>query len=241
MAEVDRRVELLSVVARLAAYSEYVNNQFKSYAADVDAFFANYRNHPVVEYASKLRSERGVSYDAVMSMAVHLDPPPKLTQRVTFTEKAPDPRWGKEAAERFADLLRRFYSDANRERFFQAHEAMYKTAAARFQLVLNKVDFDWYRRFYGELPVGTFNLYVGLLNGGGNYGPKVVHTDGTEDLYAIIGTSQTDSAGLPVYGEEVLSLIIHEYNHSFINHLLFENDQQLNAAGEKVSTPSPIR
>jgi hypothetical protein len=38
-AKVDRRVELLSIVARLAEYDEYVNNNFKIYAADVD----NYR------------------------------------------------------------------------------------------------------------------------------------------------------------------------------------------------------
>jgi hypothetical protein len=99
------------------------------------------------------------------------------------------------------------------------------------------VDFDWYRRFYGELPKGSFSLYIGLLNGGGNYGPRVVHPDGTEDLCAVIGTWQVDGTGQPVFGDETLPTIIHEYNHSFINHFVYANEEQLRLAGEKVFMP----
>jgi Domain of unknown function (DUF4932) len=236
-AKVDKRVELMSIIARLAGYGEYVNNQFKLYANDVDTYFEKYRQHPAVQFASKIRESNQIGFDAVMALAVHLNPPPALTPRVAFTDQVPDPRWGKSTALEFVKLLQQFYKDADCERFFQAHADLYRTAELRFQQLTSKVDFEWYRKFYGDVPKGSFNLYIGLLNGGGNYGPKVAHPDGTEDLYAIIGTWKVDQSGMPIYGDENLSTIIHEYNHSFINHLVFEHEQELRAAGEQVFRP----
>ena len=236
-AKVDLRVELMSIVARLAEYEEYSGSDFKLYVEDVNRHFANYKQHPAIEFARKIRKSNGVGFDAVMKMAVHLDPPPALTPRIPFTTEVPDQRWGREQAEEFVKLLQQFYKDAGCEAFFQAHASLYRTAEGRFQQVLSKVDFGWYKQFYGEVPQGSFNLYIGLLNGGGNYGPKVVHPDGKEDLYAILGTWQTDKEGLPLYDDKFLSTIIHEYNHSFINHLVYAREAQLRAAGEKVHPP----
>ncbi|MEW6128960.1 MAG: DUF4932 domain-containing protein [Acidobacteriota bacterium] len=235
--KVDRRVELLSIVARLAEFEEYSGNDFKLYVDEVNRHFAKYKQHAVVQQMLKVRQQNGVGFDAVMNMAVHLSPPPELAPRVAFTDKIPDRRWGKADAEEFTRLLRQFYKDADCENFFKAHSELYNTAEQRFQQLLNKVDFDWYKRFYGEVPGGTFNLYIGLLNGGGNYGPKVVHPKGEEDLYAIIGTWQMDKEGMPLYNERLLSTIIHEFNHSFINHLVYANEAALKNAGEKIYPP----
>lgn len=84
-AMVDERVEMMSMVTRLAGYQEYSGNDFQSYISDVNRHFEKYRDHPIVEYARKVRRDGGVSYDAVMSMAVHLNPPPALTPRIPFT------------------------------------------------------------------------------------------------------------------------------------------------------------
>jgi hypothetical protein len=234
-AKVDPRVELMSIIARLAGYQEYVRNEFKLYADDVDKHFGPHKQHPAVQFAVKIRQSNGVSFDAVMAMAVHLTPPPALAPRVAFTDKGPpERRWGKEAAEEFVKLLRQFYQDTNAEGFFKAHADLYRVAEERFQQLLGKVDFAWYKRFYGEAPQGDFNVRIGLLNGGGNYGPKVAHPDGKEDLYAIIGTWQTDSAGLPVYSDRTLPTIIHEFNHSFVNHLVSARWEQFSATGSKV-------
>ncbi len=233
--KVDERVELLSIVARLAEFDEYVNNDFKIYADDVDKYFGKYKQHPVVKLAVKLRAEKGVSFDAVASMAVHLNP--DLTPKVPFTDKVPDARWGRENALEFTKLLKQFYKESDCKTFFQKHSEVYQTAEERLQKVINKVDFEWYKKFYGELPNGSFNLYIGLLNGGGNYGPKVVYPNKKEDLYAIIGTWQTDSQGLPEYQDSFLPTIIHEYNHSFINHLVYADENNLKASGEVVFKP----
>jgi hypothetical protein len=113
------------IVARLAGYEEYVNNSFKLYAADVDGYFGKYRQHPAVEFAKKVRASNQIGFDAVMAMAVHLNPPPSLAPRVPFTDQAPDPRWGRDAAEQFAKLLQQFYRDADCERFFRSHRRLW--------------------------------------------------------------------------------------------------------------------
>ncbi len=230
-ANVDERIELTSIVARLAGYGEYDNNDFKLYADDVDRYFAKFKHHPVVEFAKQVREKNKIGYDAVPSLAVHLNPPPLLTPRVEFATAVLDPRWGKADAEKFADLLRQFYQDAECAKFFRAHQTMYRTVEQRYQATLNKVNFAWYKQFYGEQPDGTWNLFIGLLNGGGNYGVRVILPGGQEDHYAVMMTYRMDKEGLPVYGEQDLPYIIHEYNHSFVNKLIEKNAPQFEKFG----------
>jgi hypothetical protein len=228
---VDKRIELTSIVSRLAGYNEYNNYQFKQYADDVDRHFAPFKNHPVVAFAKQVREKNKIGFDAVPSLAVHLNPPPALTPRVDFSTSVLDTRWGKADAEKYAALLKQFYTDANCAAFFQEHAEMYRTAEQRFQTTLRQVDLTWYKRFYGEQPAGTFNLILGLLNGPGNFGPRVVHLNGTEDLYAVMGTWNTDKEGLPLYDDAFLPTIIHEYNHSFVNKLIEKNASLFERSG----------
>lgn len=232
-AKVDERIELTSILARLAGYEEYVNNDFKVYADDVDKYFAKHKNHAVIQFAKEVRFKNGIGFDAVPNLAVRLNPTPLLTPRVPFTAEVPDKRWGKADAEKFAMLLRQFYKDAECEKFFKEHAEMYRTAEERFQKILDKVNFSWYQKFYGELPKGTFNLYIGLLNGGGNFGPKVVLPNGKEELFSIMGTWAVEKDGLPAYSEDALPTIIHEFNHSFINHLVDSKKDVFVSSGEK--------
>lgn len=234
-AKVDRRIELTSIIARLAEYNEYVRDDFKIYAEDADKHFAGYKNHPAVEFARKIRMSNDIGFDAVPSLAVHLNQ--NLTPKFPFSDSAPDKRWGKENAVEFAKLLGQFYRDTDAENFFKSHGELYKLAEERFQKVVDKVDFKWYKTFYGEVPKGTFNIYIGLLNGGMNFGPKVVYPDGKEELYAVIGTWKMDDESLPVYTDDFLPTIIHEFNHSFINSLVDSNAKLFQTGGEKIFYP----
>ncbi|MBI4324260.1 MAG: DUF4932 domain-containing protein, partial [Chloroflexi bacterium] len=78
---VDARVELLSLIFRLAGNPEYNQARVESYAEDAERQFGTFRDHPVVALAAKLRNTQGVSYDACMGMAVHLTDPGDLQFR----------------------------------------------------------------------------------------------------------------------------------------------------------------
>ncbi len=232
-AKVNEQVELMSIVARLAEYPEYVNNNFKAYASDTDAHFGKYKNHELIEFSREIRQTNSIGFDRVMRMAAHLNP--NLTQKVAFTETVPSERWGKQTAEEFVRLLRKFYKDADCENFFASHASMYRVAEGRYQKIVDEVDVDWFERFYGERPDGNFYLYIGLLNGGGNYGVNVAYADGKQDIFAIMATPLTDEANLPVFhAESAFPTIIHEFNHSFVNHLVDENPKPFESSGNQI-------
>jgi len=215
---VDERVELLSIVFRLADNFEYNMNTLPAYSSDIDRYFAPYKNHPAVQMAHMLEGKNGVGFDAVMVMAISLSPPPELKALVAFTPEIPDKRWGADA-EKFLPLLRDFYRDSKFAAFYTAHQAMYGRAEERFSTTLGAVDFGWYPHFYGNTPDLSYHLILGMNNGGGNYGPRLIHPDGHMELFSIIGCWTHDDAGNPTYppDKNYLSTIIHEFNHSFVN------------------------
>ena len=75
---VDQRVELMSLIFRLAGNPEYSRGRVESYNLDAERHFNRFRDHAVVKLARELRRTSGVSYDACMSLAVHLDNAEKL-------------------------------------------------------------------------------------------------------------------------------------------------------------------
>lgn len=217
--KVDERTELLSIVFRLSGADEYVNNDLAYYAKDVDDYFAPVKEHEVVLLAKKLRQSNGVSYDAVMSMAISLDIADSIRFKENLSDQSLDKRWGNANAAEFLALLNRFYTQSKFHDFFIGHRALYSAAEGNFVHVLKEVDFTWFQKFFGEKPTDSFNLVLSLSNGGGNYGPSAKFTDGKKEIYAIMGSWQSDSLQHPIYSKRNISLIVHEFNHSFCNPL----------------------
>lgn len=235
VARVDPRIELLSIVFRLAGNSEYNMDQLPRYTTDIDHYFSKYKADPAVLMAKRLANRNGVRFDAVMAMAVDLSPPPALTPLVPFTNEIPDSRWGKGNASSFVKSLREFYRNTNFQAFFSAHEPMYKLAETRFQAVLDRLDLGWYKSFYGEAPRARFKIVLGMNNGGGNYGPRVVFPGGHEELYAIMGCWTKDDSGNPTYSAAgYLPTLIHEFNHSFVNPIIDPHEAEFGTAADAV-------
>ena len=226
---VDERTELLSIVFRLAGVHEYVNNQIAGYTKEIDRYFAPFKDHKVVKLVRKISLINGVSFDAVMSMAVNIEIKDGIRFKENLSEQSLDERWGAKNADKFVEELDRFYGESGFHDFFLNHHSLYNTAENNFSKLIDQVDFTWFRHFYGDPAGEQFNLIISLTNGGCNYGPKVQFNDGKEEMYAIIGTYRTDSLGQPVYLKSQVSTIIHEYNHSFCNPLIdscFTNMEQ---------------
>jgi len=221
--KVDERTELLSIIFRLAEAKEYMNDNVPSYAKEIDEYFAPFKEHEAIRFAKKIRSEQGVSYDAVMSIAVALEITDSIRLRPNLSTSCIDQRWGLESATKFIKLLNQLYFDSRFKEFFLKHNALYKIAENRFSEILKDVDFNWFEKFYGLKPNGNFNLILSIPNGGGNYGPKVMFNDGKEELYAIIGGCKADSSSQPSYSKRNSPIIVHEYNHSFCNQLIDDN------------------
>ncbi len=232
--KVDERIELLSIVFRLADSREYSSKSFPNYIKNIDEHFKYYKNHELIRYIKKKLRKKGIGYDAVMYMAISISDKYPFQPIVPFTHKIPEERWGKQSASKFLHLLNRFYKDSDCEKFFKNNETLYQTASVNFIKVYDELDINWYQKFYGEKPKGEFRIVNGLGNGSGNYGPSIT-IDDKEFIYAIMGTWSVDSLGIPKYEvDDYFPTLLHEFNHSFVNHIVERYHSELSKSGEKI-------
>jgi hypothetical protein len=231
--KVDQRIELLSIVFRLAECDEYSSTRFKLYTDKIYQHYEPYKNHELIKFTKQLREKTGVSYDAVMSMAIHINN--DLDPIVKFTDKIPDRRWGKRDGEKFVKLLKQFYKDSQSEQFFKENAQLYQEVSTRFSPIYENLDLNWYTAFYGKEPNEKFIIVNGLGNGGGNYGPSITHPNGEREVYAVMGTWKVDSAGLAIFAmNSYFPTLVHEFNHSFVNYLLAQNLNLFEKNGETI-------
>lgn len=230
---VDRNVELLSIVWRLADVQEYGQTRFKRYTDRIEEHFGEYRGHELVGFASSLHAEHGIGYDAVASMAIHLDG--NMDLRRDVADGSLEGRWADVDKERFTTLLKKFAADTRFDEFYESNAPLYAEATARFRPVYEAIDLRWYADFFGREPKEKFVIVNALGNGSNNYGPSIEYSDGGKEVYAIMGAWSVDDGGMVAFPEnDYLPILLHEFNHSFVNHLTAAHREAFRESGEKL-------
>lgn len=221
--QVNENVELMSILSRMAGFPEYNMDMAGQYIKDMDNYFKDNTDHPAVQYMKVLRNKYGISFDAVMSMAIHLDNRNGTLSLVEEDIPTLEKRWKSVDKDEFLSYLNSFYKDTDFNEFFKAHKDLYNRGLKSYQdNVLKHFDIDWYADFYGNEPQENFSVIIGFCNGGGNYGVNRQLTGKGKEVFAIVGY-YVDKEDTPMYNKEYLPTLIHEFNHSFINHYLDEN------------------
>ena len=219
---VDRRVETLAIVARIAGYAEYDTRLAPQYSDSIHRWFDPFKSDSLIRLAKRVREEQRISFDAVMSLDINLTLDKNKFEFLPNWEKDLDGRWIHRDALEFVRLLNEFYLQSKASEFFTKQQPYYDLIIDRFDEVLTDFDQEWFHSFYGVEPKDRFTVIIGCGNGAGNYGPGITHPDGRRELYAIMGNSSTDSSGQPQFRKEsYLPILLHEFNHSFVNPLLF--------------------
>ena len=231
--DVDKRTELLSIVFRLAEKPEYSSNEFNLYTDRIDSYFEKYKNHELIQFTKSIVNRNEVGYDAVMAMAIHLDNNLKVLTDVKDNWR--DTRWNKEDVEQFVLLLQKFDKDAEFDKFFKNNADLYSEAVKRFNSVYECLDLNWYLAFYGQEPAEAFSVKIVLGNGSNNYGPALEYANGHKRGYSILSIWRVDNAGMPVFmADEYFPILLHEFNHPFVNHFIEENKEIYIESGEKM-------
>ncbi len=231
---VDERVELISIIFRLAGNSEYCQCRVPAYDKEIQTWFEGAKNHPVVKLASRLRQERGVSYDAPMSLSVHLVEGLSLVGRVPLSPLPGeiDDRWTPEDLGEFCSLARDFVKDTRFGEFFKAHSPLYRASCHALESVLSsQADLSWFSDFFGSTRPVDYRVILGMANGGCCYGARFVASQGTE-IYSILGVGSVDGKSSPVFGRGDIPTIIHEFGHSYTNPLVDAALPQLASDGQ---------
>lgn len=234
VATVDQRVELISLVFRLAGNAEYNFDFSKAYVKDLNDHFGKYKTHPLILFAKEL-SEKGMGYSKVMFLAVRIARQNNRFSLIKATDNGLEGKWSNEDAEKFVTLLNDFYKVSGFDQFFSDHQSLYNEANIQFANAMTGFDQPWYPRYYGVKPGEDFKLVIGLANGGANYGPSVHPDNEKRIVYAIMGSWTYSEDGKPLFKkEDYRPIVIHEFNHSFINPILDQgsNEQKLKRSGE---------
>ena len=261
---VDPRVELMSTIFRLAGNSEYNKPSSKSpYADAVDAHFGAFGEHGAVTMARELRQTRGVSFDAVMSLAVHLTDAETLAELLPFDkpgwlgeflshlgadklaellpfdfDKQPprlDGRWRADEVRAFLREARDFVRETKFLAFQKQYEELHTTAARRLRDKLNERSYlEWFDKFFGPRTRAEFYVILGMLNGGANYGVGVRYRDGREQITPVLGAATFDKEGVPLFDDSIVPLVVHEFAHSYTSPLVDRFKTQLAVAGRRI-------
>ena len=232
---VDPRIELFSVIFRLGGHPEYNQGLVDRYTDAVEKHFRPHADHPVVAMARELRRTRGISYDAVPSLAVHVTDPPELAERVPLTPlpETLEVRWTTDHAKRFLALARDFAHETRFADFFERQKRLWGGVTIRVERALHdKAHLEWFDAFFGVPFDGTFVVSLGMLTGPQCYGARVHPDGGTSELHCILGVWATNEQGLPRFDDEMIATVIHEFVHSYTNPIVDAHAKSLRQPGE---------
>lgn len=198
---VDERMELQSIVFRLAGAQEFVNNDFREYSDAVDKYFCKYSDHEIIRFIQEIRSKKNIAYSLIPVST------PMLAIKdggvVSRMENAYGPAvavWG-EDWDRYVQLLNDFYRKSKFNKFFSSQSETYRKAMADMDKMLARIDTSWFAETFGYYLEPR--VYLCMANGRHNYS----FTDSTaKGAYGIaLGYSP-----MPFYYN-----IIHEMMHRY--------------------------
>ena len=232
-AGVDPRIELMSVLFRLAGNPEYNQCRIPAYDKAVESWFAPYRDHQAVQVARGL----GIGFDAPMKLAVYVTDIESLAERVPFDGPGIHlyQGWDAGKARAFLNAARAFATDTKFADFLTSQEPLYQATNLRLQaFVENRADLPWFSHFFGSAVLGRFAILPGLANGSPSYAVHFVGTDGVEENYAIPGVWTLDTEGLPVFDADWRITVVHQFVRTYCAPVVDKSAPRMEAAGRRI-------
>jgi uncharacterized protein DUF4932 len=232
---VDARIELFSVLERLAGRPEY-GAAATPYAQAADEWFAPYVDDPaVVEFRALVRSH-GIGYDAAMTLAAQLDENLAPVGPLDPLPAGLDRRW--EGVD-LANLLEDVDAFARATRFdeFMASQADYVSAVeeAFRSFLASRPVLDWFDGVFGTRASAEYHVVPGLLTGLMSYG---VHA-GEDEIYAIMSLESPDRSGIPAIGLLTEEYLVHELAHSYVNPVVHAQVEQFDGPSPALDAAAP--
>lgn len=234
----DPRVDLMATVFRLAGNPEYrCENPAAPYEKEFSFKFDPFKSHPAVKMAAELRRRNGVSYDAVMDYAVHLDSMEHLTLLPGSIETL-DPRWPRGNLEEFGDALQSFAKETAFVAFYNANVKKYDDYNQFYRNALAYSGAEkWLQGFFGDLP--TRSAIIPSLLPHGGYGVSA-RRDGVLETFAVFGVPSRLREFDNLAAKQKLdfcSFVVHELSHPTVNELVEQAYPQLSEVAALAYVP----
>jgi hypothetical protein len=231
----DSRVELMSILFRLAGNQEYRQCRVAAYDRAIESYFAPYRDHDAVQWAHSL----GIAFAAPMNLAVHVRDVDTLDELVPFDRPGLHlyEGWNPAKARDFLSAVRRFAADTNFQAFLTSQQPLFSATDARLQaFIRDKADLDWFARFFGPSLPARLNIVPGMANGAPSYAARFIDASGAQQIYAIPGVSKVDFAGLPVFDSDWRAVLVHQLADVYVSPAAGEFGPQMEKPASQIYT-----
>lgn len=231
-ARVDARVELLSIVCRLAGLPEFVAAPDSGYLRRVDAHFTAQSGHAAIRNLRGLAQQRSATSRpldawAVMSLALHLDSVESLRPRGRDAAPGVSDPWDDRSMldSELLRHLRRFRDEARCEAFLRKERDYWRALERHIAGQWIDVDAHWLAMLLGIAPTEYYNAVLSLF-GVADFGYfRVNHGGGRRETFTMLAIEAFGPEGMPVARdpEPIARMMLHESVHAFTNQLVDRN------------------
>lgn len=228
--EVDRRVELLSVLCRMASVPPS-QQAATPYALAVDEHFAPVRGHPAVTATGALAREHGISYAAPVELAAYLDDSFRPIRPLAPPPPGLDPRWEEVDLGAYLRQVRDFAAAARFDEFIESQSSHHTAVEDAYRDFLAGTPIlGWFDSVFGERRRATYRVVPGLLTGDFAFGTTAESSDGTVDVAQVLYLESPNEEGLPQPTDRSLEFLVHELAHSYVNPVFDARVEEMRAS-----------
>ena len=235
--QVDKRVELASIAAKLADIKGFNDNANPTYSKAINKHFSPFKNHPFIQHLKELKPKLDETYWDIPAVAAHLSQPPKLEPLMAFDDVSNVDDW--ESRElfnaKFVKLLQQFYRDAKAEKFFKSQESYYKSVNQAYEKQGVKLNKQWINKFFGLKTTEDYFAITALGMRSGAY-MRVNFANNYRHTFTIFEMTSFDNQGIPTTFKNpyIPRMMLHEYVHAFTNQLVDKNKSTLQSSAETI-------
>ena len=204
-ATVDERMELTSIVFRIAGAEEFVNDQMQEYGEAIDRWFGKYSSHELIDHIRKMRQETALAMAGVVGSVPYLVIDDKGVHDSGIKKGSEiDGRWTDNNWDKYVRLLDDFYRKSRFHEFFESRQDFYRGVENGMNTYLSQLDTAWFRSFFGHYDEPV--VYVAAANGFHNY---YLNTSSIQE------GSFTIAIGYPGPWYDPTEVILHEMCHQY--------------------------
>ena len=238
---IDPRMELLASIEFLSNGIDIgfgpLNKLESTYKKEFVEYFSPFKNHPIIEFYSKMITTMSFNLDATGAVMFNLTNPPQLEPIYPFDQSLIQRAKGKPQLDEFLKLLREFAKETKFTSFFEGHEQAFRKIIENTQKELKAEDVvEPLESYYGMKQHSYTALLVPLFREGGGNGFRIKYNKETYDAYAIIGPDEVKDT-LAYFTSRKLYILWHEFSHHFIDPITIKLGKELEPRFSPLYTP----
>jgi hypothetical protein len=222
--QVDRRIEIISMLFALAGNNEYMHPIGTPYAKAAIQHFLPYAKHNAVVTSKQLHDRHRIGFDGPVTLAIQLDDNLKATQPFDPLPVGLSTTWTGVLIDKYLDMLRDFVVASHFDDFWN-QQAPYvaKVSQAYQTYVANKGLLPWFDSVFGKKDKAAYLIAPSMMSGLNNWGIHAVRPDGTEHVVQVMSLIKVDNDGIPQLDDNVAWVLGHELSHPYVNPMVDKN------------------